>query len=286
MLSMKSSRFSVVSGRAGIYSFNQRSAVMMSTVADTDATPTPKKEKGKGKKKEGESKYGRTVLLPVTSFDQRANSLKREPELQKWWADNKIYENLAERSVGEKFTLHDGPPYANGNLHIGHALNKILKDIINRYQILQGRKVRFVPGWDCHGLPIELKVLQSMKTKEREALTPIALRKRAAEFAKETINLQRDSFKRYGVWGDWDTPYATLQPVYEAAQIKVFGQMVTKGHIYRGKKPVRFSFFIFIFYLCFFYLFFFIPVFFSSVNMPFSNHLTKHFNLSRFINRL
>lgn len=169
--------------------------MMMSTAEDQSKE---KKERGSKKgKKEGESKYSRTVLLPVTSFDQRANSLKREPELQKWWADNNIYKNLAENAKGDKFVLHDGPPYANGNLHIGHALNKILKDIINRYQILKGRKVRFVPGWDCHGLPIELKVLQSMKTKEREALTPIALRKKAAEFAKETINAQRDSFMRY-----------------------------------------------------------------------------------------
>ena len=197
--------------------------------------------KGKGKKKEGDSKYSKTVLLPTTTFDQRANSLKREPELQKFWLDAKVYERLAESNTGAKFVLHDGPPYANGDLHIGHALNKILKDFINKYQILKGRKVRFVPGWDCHGLPIELKVLQSMKTKEREALTPIALRKKAAEFAKETMASQRESFKRYGIWGDWEDPYLTLQPVYEAAQIRVFGQMVNKGHIYRGKKPVHWS---------------------------------------------
>ena len=206
------------------------------------STTEGRKQGGKGKKSaDVESKYSKTVLLPVTSFDQRANSLKREPELQKWWADKQIYEKVSESNTGEKFVLHDGPPYANGNLHIGHALNKILKDFINKYQTLRGKKVRYVPGWDCHGLPIELKVLQGMKQKEREGLTPVALRKRAAEFAMEAMDSQRASFKRYGVWGDWDKPYMTLQPEYEAAQIKVFGEMVTRGHIYRGKKPVHWS---------------------------------------------
>jgi isoleucyl-tRNA synthetase len=186
-------------------------------------------------------KYSKTVLLPQTNFNQRANSLKREPELQKWWNDNKIYSKLSENNSGEEFILHDGPPYANGGLHIGHAMNKILKDFINKYQTLKGRKVRYIPGWDCHGLPIELKVLQKMKSKEREELTPLSLRTKAAEFAKETVCLQRDSFKRYGVWGDWDNPYLTLQSEYEASQIKVFGEMLLRGHIYRGKKPVHWS---------------------------------------------
>ena len=200
------------------------------------------KKKGKGGGDDAKvSKYSKTVLLPQTSFDQRANSLKREPELQKWWNDEQIYENLAKTNTGAKFVLHDGPPYANGNLHIGHAMNKILKDFINKYQILKGRKVRYVPGWDCHGLPIELKVLQGMKTKEREELTPLTLRKKAASFAKETQLAQCEAFKRYGVWGDWTSPYLTLQPAYEAAQIRVFGEMVSRGHIYRGKKPVHWS---------------------------------------------
>ena len=193
----------------------------------------------KGKKEE--SKYSKTVLLPVTSFDQRANSLKREPEIQKFWETHGVYEKLVTQNSGEKFILHDGPPYANGNLHIGHALNKVLKDFINKYQLLKGRKARYVPGWDCHGLPIELKVLQELKSSEREQLTPLALRKKAAEYAKEAVEIQRKSFKRYGVWGDWDKPYMSLQPEYEAAQIRVFGDMMLKGHIYRGKKPVYWS---------------------------------------------
>jgi isoleucyl-tRNA synthetase len=137
--------------------------------------------------------------------------------------------------------LHDGPPYANGDLHIGHALNKLLKDFINRKQILNGKQVHYVPGWDCHGLPIELKVLQNMKSKERQGLTPIALREKAAAFAKETVEKQSVSFQRYGVLGDFDNPYMTLQPEFEAAQIGVFGEMFKKGYISRGRKPVHWS---------------------------------------------
>jgi isoleucyl-tRNA synthetase len=188
-----------------------------------------------------ENKYSKTVSLPQSSFEQRANAVKKEPEIQKWWKEMGVYEKLSKSNPGDVFVLHDGPPYANGDLHIGHALNKILKDFVNRYNILQGKKVRFVPGWDCHGLPIEMKVLQSLKSKERENLTPLALRKIAAEYATVTMNKQRDSFKRYGVWGDWEDPYLTLQPQYEAAQIRVFGEMVRNGHIYRGKKPVHWS---------------------------------------------
>ncbi|MCX7592500.1 MAG: class I tRNA ligase family protein, partial [Fischerella sp.] len=185
--------------------------------------------------------YKDTVNLPKTKFDMRANASKREPEIQKFWEENQIYKRLSENNPGDLFILHDGPPYANGSLHIGHALNKILKDIINRYQLLRGRKVRYVPGWDCHGLPIELRVLQNMKAAERQNLTPLQLRQKAREFALKTVNEQRECFKRYGVWGDWEHPYLTLTPEYEAAQIGVFGQMVLKGYIYRGLKPVHWS---------------------------------------------
>lgn len=171
----------------------------------------------------------------------RANAVKREPELQQFWADQQIYEHLSQHNPGEIFVLHDGPPYANGALHMGHALNKILKDIINKYQLLRGRKVRYVPGWDCHGLPIELKVLQAMTPAERQASTPLELRQRAKQYALEQVDAQRRGFKRYGIWGDWDHPYLTLTPDYEAAQIDVFGQMVLKGYIYRGLRPVHWS---------------------------------------------
>jgi isoleucyl-tRNA synthetase len=185
--------------------------------------------------------YKDTVNLLKTSFDMRANAVKREPELQQFWAEQQIYETLSQQNPGELFILHDGPPYANGDLHIGHALNKILKDIINKYQLLQGRKVRYVPGWDCHGMPIEQKVLKGMKGDQRSALTPLSLRHAARDFALETVDRQRQSFQRYGVWGDWQHPYLTLSPAYEAAQIGVFGQMVLKGYIYRGFKPVFWS---------------------------------------------
>lgn len=185
--------------------------------------------------------YKDTVNLPKTKFDMRANATKREPELQQFWAEEQIYDRLSQNNPGEVFVLHDGPPYANGSLHIGHALNKILKDVINRFQLLQGRKVRYVPGWDCHGLPIELKVLQAMKPAERQQLTPLQLRHKARDFALKTVDEQRQNFKRYAIWGDWEHPYLTLQPEYEAAQIGVFGQMVLQGYIYRGLKPVHWS---------------------------------------------
>ena len=168
----------------------------------------------------------------------------REPELQEYWKSSNLYSKLsadAKERGAERFILHDGPPYANGDLHIGHALNKLLKDFINRHQILKGKQVHYVPGWDCHGLPIELKVLQTMKSKERQALTPVTLREKAAAFARETVEKQSASFQRYGVIGDFDNPYLTLLPEYEAAQIRVFGEMYKKGHIFRGRKPVHWS---------------------------------------------
>jgi isoleucyl-tRNA synthetase len=185
--------------------------------------------------------YKDTVNLPKTSFEMRANAIKREPEIQKFWEENKIYDRLSENNPGELFILHDGPPYANGSFHSGHALGKILKDIINRYQLLRGRKIRYVPGWDCHGLPIELKVLQNMKPAERQTLTPLQLRQKAKQFALEAVADQSKSCKRFGIWGDFEHPYLTLQPEYEAAQIGVFGQMFLKGYIYRGLKPVHWS---------------------------------------------
>ena len=185
--------------------------------------------------------YKETVNLPQTKFNMRANAVQREPELQKFWAENQIYEQLSQNNIKDSFILHDGPPYANGSLHMGHALNKVLKDIINKYKLLQGHKTEYIPGWDCHGLPIELKVLQKIKSKERKELTPLKLRQKAKEFALQAQQEQCASFKRYGIWGDWTHPYLTLTPDYEAAQIDVFGQMVLKGHIYRGLKPVHWS---------------------------------------------
>jgi isoleucyl-tRNA synthetase len=196
--------------------------------------------------------YKDTLNLLQTPFAMRANAREREPELQAFWQkpdwsglglDEQVglYEHLSQTNPGPTFTLHDGPPYANGALHVGHALNKILKDILNKHALLNGRKARFRPGWDCHGLPIELKVLQSLGSEERRTLTPIELRRRARAYALEQVEIQRAGFRRWGIWGDWDHPYLTLQKDYEAAQIQVFGRMALAGHIYRGLKPVHWS---------------------------------------------
>ncbi|KAF7144763.1 hypothetical protein RHSIM_Rhsim04G0222400 [Rhododendron simsii] len=316
------------------------------------------KKASEGAKQE-EGRYKHTVDLPKTAFGMRANSAVREPEIQKLWDENQVFKRVSDRNNGGNFVLHDGPPYANGDLHMGHALNKILKDIINRYKVpiakelavepyrglleclrkklkrpnrefgtpcgwwreaelilepyyptfsnsnfyvlpkehgmeldynqvgklLQNYKVHYVPGWDCHGLPIELKgkylltakrqihvqlVMQSLDHDARKDLTPLKLRSKAAKFAKATVKIQMASFKlgsqrfsktfgrswnskeiemeaeltrevRFGIWGDWDHPYLTLDPEYEAAQIEVFGEMALQGYIYRGRKPVHWS---------------------------------------------
>ncbi|MEB3202820.1 MAG: isoleucine--tRNA ligase [Synechococcus sp.] len=185
--------------------------------------------------------YKDTLNLLQTPFAMRANAKAREPEIQAFWAEQRVYRRLSQQNPGESFTLHDGPPYANGALHVGHALNKILKDIINKTALLQGRKARFVPGWDCHGLPIELKVLQGLSSSERAELTPLSLRQKAHAYALEQVEGQKAGFQRWGIWADWNAPYLTLQKSYEAAQIGVFGAMVLAGHIYRGLKPVHWS---------------------------------------------
>lgn len=199
----------------------------------------PQKRTGKAKPDAGP--YSNTVNLPQTDFSQRANAVVREPELQALWKQDRVYERLSRENPGEKFVLHDGPPFANGPVHCGHAMNKSLKDFIVKYNLLRGRKAAFVPGWDTHGLPIELKVLQGMKSKERRAASVLDMRKRAAEFALDAVESQAEGFKRFGVWGDWDKPYLTLLPEFEAAQIGVFGDMYLKGYIYRGRKPVHWS---------------------------------------------
>jgi len=198
--------------------------------------------KGRGKKKP-QNIYAPTILLPETEFQARANAIKREPELQSYWtSDIKLYKKLSEdRSEEERFVLHDGPPYANGDLHMGHALNKILKDFINRFNLLKGKQVHYIPGWDCHGLPIELKVLQSLPKKERQGLTPITLRQKAHDFALETVTRQSTAFERFGIFGDFVNVYKTLDKQFESKQISVFGEMYKKGYIFRGRKPVHWS---------------------------------------------
>lgn len=217
-------------------------AVPIRATSATETQSKPKQQKNKGREKnKDDSPYKDTVNLPQTSFNMRANSVQREPQLQKFWRENKVYESCLQDETKETYVLHDGPPYANGDLHIGHALNKILKDFVLKYELLQGKRARYVPGWDCHGLPIELKVLQGMTPEQRRDLTTIKLRRKARDFALKAVNQQREGFKRYGIWGDWEEPYLTLDPAFEAEQLRVFAKMVLNGHIYRGKKPVHWS---------------------------------------------
>jgi isoleucyl-tRNA synthetase len=184
--------------------------------------------------------YKDTLLMPQTEFPMRGNLPKREPEVQEKWRVMNIYEKVQARTAGRPmFVLHDGPPYANGDIHIGHALNKILKDVIVRYKSMSGFNAPYVPGWDTHGLPIEQALTN--KGVKRKEMTVAEFRKLCEEYAYEQIDNQRNQFKRLGVRGDWENPYITLKPEYEAQQIKVFGEMAKKGYIYKGKKPVYWS---------------------------------------------
>ncbi|OIJ09826.1 isoleucine--tRNA ligase [Anaerobacillus arseniciselenatis] len=185
--------------------------------------------------------YKETLLMPKTEFPMRGNLPNREPQVQEKWNELNIYEKVQERTKDRPlYVLHDGPPYANGDIHIGHALNKILKDFIVRYKSMAGFCAPYVPGWDTHGLPIETALTKSGKVKRKE-LTVAEFRKKCAEYALNQVDRQRDQFKRLGVRGDWENPYITLDEQYEAQQIKVFGEMAKKGYIYKGKKPVYWS---------------------------------------------
>jgi isoleucyl-tRNA synthetase len=182
--------------------------------------------------------YGKTLNLPKTKFPMRANLSSREPEIQSYWEEKKIYERLLEKNKNnEKFILHDGPPYANGDIHLGTALNKILKDIIVRFKGMNGYYTPYIPGWDTHGLPIEHQVVKNMGG-NRHAVDEITLRRKCHDYALSFVDKQREQFKRLGVLGDWQNPYLTLKPEYEAKQISVFGEMAKKGYIYKGLKPV------------------------------------------------
>ena len=178
--------------------------------------------------------------LPKTGFPMRAGLSKSEPKRLKDWQDNKVYEQVLKKNEGhKKFVLHDGPPYANGPIHIGHAMNKISKDMINRYWMMQGCEVPYVPGWDCHGQPIEHKVEEKLGTEKFNQTSTAKIRELCNEFAVENIELQKAGFRRLGVLGDWDNPYLTLYHQHDAADIEVFKAMFDKGMIYRGHKPVH-----------------------------------------------
>ena len=180
-----------------------------------------------------------TLNLPQTSLAMRANATVREVEIQKFWEENKIYEkSVADKDKNNKFILHDGPPYLSSEkIHVGTALNKILKDILTKYKSQRGFYAPYVPGYDGHGLPIENKVVKEIKG-GRSAVTPYELRQKCREFAHKNLKGQESEFKRLGVWGDWEHPYLTIEPEYEAEQVRVFGEMYKKGYIEKGMKPV------------------------------------------------
>jgi isoleucyl-tRNA synthetase len=183
--------------------------------------------------------YKNTLNLPRTDFPMKANLPQREPEMLTRWERDKLYERImAARRDAPPFILHDGPPFANGDAHIGHVLNKTLKDVVIKYKTMRGFRAPYVPGWDCHGQPIEYKVRKDLG-KEAEKLTQTELRKRCRVDAEKYIGLQREQFKRLGVFGDWDHPYLTMSPAYEAEVIGALADMVGDGFIYRGKKPVH-----------------------------------------------
>ncbi|MEI8042538.1 MAG: isoleucine--tRNA ligase [Verrucomicrobiota bacterium] len=186
--------------------------------------------------------YKSTLNLPQTGFPMKADLVTREPARLKQWEAAGLYAAIqARRAEAEKFVLHDGPPFANGDVHIGTALNKILKDIIIKYKTLRGFNAPYVPGWDCHGLPIEFKVTQEMRKAGDTASDAATIRNACEAYARKYIDIQREQFKRLGVLGDWDNPYLTLAREYEADELRLFADIVEQGFVYRGKKPVYWS---------------------------------------------
>jgi len=181
--------------------------------------------------------YKDTLNLPRTDFPMKANLAAREPQLLKAWEETRVYQQIQKSRAGrELFVLHDGPPFANGDVHMGTALNKILKDFVVKSQTMLGKRAPYVPGWDCHGLPIEYKVV-----KESRALSPLEIRKKCEAFARKFIDIQREQFKRLGVFGDWEHPYLTMDPKYEAEILRAFAVFVEEGLVYEAQKPVFWS---------------------------------------------
>ncbi len=184
--------------------------------------------------------YKESIYLPETSFPMRGDLTQREPERLRKWETGKLYERIIarrEKQGAPRFVLHDGPPFANGDVHMGTALNKVLKDIIVKSKTMEGFYAPFVPGWDCHGLPIEAKVV-----KETQGLEPAEIRRRCADFARTCIERQRASFRRLGVFGDWENPYITMDPTYEAWVLRVFAKLVEAGAVYQAMRPVQWSY--------------------------------------------
>jgi len=185
--------------------------------------------------------YKDTLNLPKTTFSMKANLTQREPEIQKNWVKEKLYQNIRKQSKGkEKFVFHDGPPYANGPIHLGHLLNKVLKDIVVRSKTMEGYNVDFVPGWDCHGLPIEHKVLVDLGDEAKD-LSKLKIRNKCQSYADKYVKIQSKQMQRLGTTGDYDNPYLTMVPEYEAGVLEVFADLVDNGLVYRDLKPVHWS---------------------------------------------
>ncbi|MDP3790615.1 MAG: isoleucine--tRNA ligase [Candidatus Omnitrophota bacterium] len=183
--------------------------------------------------------YKNTLNLPKTDFPMKADLPNREPKFVKHWQDIGLYEKLRKLYKGKKkFILHDGPPYANGNIHMGHALNKILKDIVIRYQTMRGFDSPYIPGWDCHGLPVEHQLFKELKMTKYD-IDQVKFRKKAYDYAMKYVAIQREQFKRLGIMGGWETPYLTLSRDYEAQIVRSFGKLVDKGYVYKDLKPVN-----------------------------------------------
>jgi isoleucyl-tRNA synthetase len=183
--------------------------------------------------------YRHTLNLPKTNFPMKANLAKREPDILKAWEEKATYRQLSQLAKGRpKYILHDGPPYANGNIHIGTALNKILKDFIVKSKFMAGFDSHYVPGWDCHGLPVEHEVEKSLGSK-KEKLSVVEIRRRCRDYAAKFVGIQREEFKRLGVFGEWDNPYLTMNFEYQATIVREFGKFLLNGSVYKGKKPVH-----------------------------------------------
>ena len=183
--------------------------------------------------------YKKTLNLPKTDMPMKANLPQREAEYLDFWQKNNIYKRIEELSINSpKYILHDGPPYANGHIHMGHVLNKTLKDIVVKYKSLRGYYCPFVPGWDCHGLPVEHQLFKELKLTKDE-ISQIEFRKKAKDYALKFVEIQKEEFKRLGIFGDWENPYLTLNSDYEAQVLRSFAKIVEKGFIYRGRKPVN-----------------------------------------------
>ena len=188
--------------------------------------------------------YKSTVFLPKTSFPMKAGLPKKEPEILARWEEMDLYQKQREDAKGkEKFILHDGPPYANGHLHMGHALNKILKDVINRSQQMMGRDANYVPGWDCHGLPIEWQIEKKYRDagKNKDEVPIAEFRQECRDSADHWIDIQREEFKRLGVIGDWDNPYTTMSFPAEAQIVRELQKFLMDGSLYKGSKAVMWS---------------------------------------------